>query len=717
MPPAIIAAAIAIGASAAASAAIITATTAFYIAAAATIAGALLTKTSVPSVGSYTSQAERKQVLRSATAAQTRIYGRTIVSGVLFFAEEQAGNQTDGELVYLAIAIAGHEVDHIGQIWLGDDTIETFGDYASYEVHNNRTTADPYMLANCPSWKSDMIGRGICWLRVTLKYDSTKFPAGVPNIKAEVYGAKCYDPRNGLTQYTENAAICILDYYRSVLGVVDSDLNMDEFIMGANICDEVIAEHSEARYRLCGIFDLSDAIASVLDDMHAACGGEPTYIAGMHGILVGAYYGPATLNLTESQLISDIKIVPETSQTERINVVTGTFIDPNQQYVETDFAAVIITQWIEEDGNEYTQDMKFRFVISEFQAQRLANIVLMRKRLGRTIELTMNMSGYQYRPGYYVNLTIPSLGINGVEFRITKWGLDPLGGVTITLREEIAAVWGDAVGVPIDRPDLTNLPSTFVRQPTNLSFTPVATNDETNYQGILSWTNPSVVNYNQVVVRNNAGVIYSNAITGNSVRLNGLAQGSYTATVRAVAVNGQLSSVSSLAFTIAVNPKYAGDIYANNGYFKGTIYAGNIVGTIAGQQFLDTNWTLGSGNVSGEVDYSLTITADNEVARRVWVFIPLNIICNSTTISDAAGYIDILISDSLGGGAGGRLDNLARADQPSTQNGMSVNHVFDLPRYQGVTINITVKKQHNISGVTLNSGPTVIQALQIGNWS
>ncbi|MFJ5692197.1 phage tail protein, partial [Providencia stuartii] len=102
----------------------------------------------------------------------------------------------------MALAIAAHKVDRIGQIWLNDDLIGTFGDKASYEFHNGRTDCDPYMLKNAPSWKEDMIGDGLAWLRLTLKYDAEKFPYGVPNVKVEVWGKQIYDPRTGKTVWS-----------------------------------------------------------------------------------------------------------------------------------------------------------------------------------------------------------------------------------------------------------------------------------------------------------------------------------------------------------------------------------------------------------------------------------------------------------------------------------------------------------------------------------
>lgn len=483
MPPAIIAVGIGLAASAAAAAGYIAVSVALAITIGAAIAGALMTK--APAFGGYTSQQERKQVLRTSTAPAVTIYGRCVVSGLLFFAEEEKGSQ-EKEWVHLAICLADHAIEEVEKVWLGDDLIEAYGDLASYEIHSNRTTPDPYMLAKCSSWKTDMIGRGITWARVSLKFNQDKFPAGLPNIKFQVKGKRVYDPRNGTTAWSNNCALCILDYYRNHLQVADSDINMDMFIQAANICAQNMNDGGGARerYTCNGTFDADESQSTVLDDLHKTCAGEPTFMAGKHGMLAGAYYGPATMDLHSSQIIDDVKITPEAAFGEKLNIVTGTFLDPQQQYTEVDYPAVSVQQYIDEDGGEYSDDLKLRFVDNEYQAQQLAQIKINRTRVGRTLNFKMNLSGYSYRPGYYVNLFIPEMGINGVEHRIAEWGMAATEGVTVTLRQETAAVWGDAIGQPIDRPDITDFPSVGVAQPANLAFTPTQIGDVV--QGIFS---------------------------------------------------------------------------------------------------------------------------------------------------------------------------------------------------------------------------------------
>lgn len=536
---------------------------------AAQVATQMLTKT--PSLDTYRDTSERKQVLRAAASAKTVVYGRTVSAGTLFFAEEQSGEQTDGEWLHLGITLAGHPLSDVPVIYLGDDEIATYGENATWEVHIDRQTADPFMLDNCPSWKDDMIGKGISWLRLSLKFDAEKFPSGLPNVKAEKLGRAVYDPRTGQTAYSNNAALCILDYYRTYLKVPDSDINFDQFQEAANICDETVTNgdgSTERRYTINGEFDLSENKATILEGMLTACAGEVTYIAGKHGLLVGAYYGPATLEITESQLAGDIEMMPEVSQSERVNTINGTFVDPLQNYTEVDFPAVSVAEWVAEDGVEISQDLKTRFVASEYQGQRLADIKLKRTRISRTMNLTLNLSGYRYRPGMYVKVQLPSIGIVDAEMRVTDWKFGVQNGVQLTLKQETAEVWGDAIGKPIDRPDWTTLPPGGVAQPQSLQYTVEEIGQVV--QGVLSWKNVGPFAYNKVMIRRDGELVETIQVPGSFVRLTGLLRDTYTAHVIAVNVMGAQSPEAYLEFSIEAPPPPS-RVDVEQGYFAITL--------------------------------------------------------------------------------------------------------------------------------------------------
>ncbi|MBA8781474.1 hypothetical protein HJ593_07975, partial [Aeromonas caviae] len=518
----------------------------------------MMLTTKKPSLSDYRSASERSQVLRAAASDKTCVYGRVVSSGLLSFAAEQAGEQDEGEWLHLALVIAGHKLSRVGDIWLGDDLIGTFSDLVSYELHADRKTCDPFMLAKCADWKEDMIGQGITWLRLSLKFDPQKFPAGLPNIKVEKFGKEVWDPRDSKWKWSDNVALVILDYYRSWLNVPDDEIRMNEFIVAANICDELVTRPDgtrEPRYTANVEFDLGEARSKVLEALHMACAGQPTYIGGKHGIIAGAYYGPASDEIRAHQIIGDSELLPEPASSEKINQVTGTFVDPIT-FKKTDFPAVIVNEWVEEDGGlALLEDLDLRCVTSEYQAQRLANIMLRQRRSARTVTCPINLSGWRYRPGSSIRLYIPALGINGPEFRVVDWSFSLTSGVELTLREESPLFWSDAIGKPMERPEITELPSGGVAMPDQLRYEVEQIGEV--IQGVLSWRNVGTIAYNQVIIqRLDPGkppvVVLTAQVPGQSCRVNGLAAGNYVGQVRAIAMTGAPSPVASVNFTIQV---------------------------------------------------------------------------------------------------------------------------------------------------------------------
>lgn len=550
MPPVAIAAAVAAGAGAAFAG--VTIATAVAIASVAfSVTASLTMKT--PSFDSYASPQERKQVLRSAAAPKLAVYGEVMGSGVLFFAEEEPGEQDQDELLHMCIAIAGHEITSIGQVYLNDEPIESYGQYASYELHNNRQTADPYLLARCPSWDSTMIGKNIAFVRVTLKFNADKFPNGIPNIKMVKRGYKVYDPRTGKTAWSANSALVYLHFLKTFCGVADSDVFVEQFKSCANICDELVATAAGSgfRYRTHGEFDFNESRVNVMEAILLSCAGDRVYTGGKHGLMVGAYQGPATLELHSRQFCGDVQITPETSERDRFNTYCGKFINASQNFIQSDFPPVSVAEWVAEDGREITKDIDFRFVTDEYQAQRICAMKMRRSRVGRILQVPMNYSGFSYRPGMNIKVFIPELAIEGVEYRVDSWSFSVQGGVKLILIQDNAQMYGDIPGQAVFQPPLTNLPSSGPPAPSNLRYTARPVGDIV--QGLLSWDNFGNQVADNVVNIYRGGVLqYSVRTPANECIISGLAVGTYEARVRAIAANGVGSPISTLSFTIAV---------------------------------------------------------------------------------------------------------------------------------------------------------------------
>lgn len=500
--------------------------------------------------------AERKQILRSSSAPKNYIYGQTRSAGLLVFAQEEVGDQTEGEWIHLVLANAGHKLNSISSIMLNEEDISVFAGF--YEVGaypEGRTTADPFLLSKCPDWTGSMIGKDIAWTRVSLKFNQEKFPSGLPNITMLKQGFKVDDIRNGTVTWSDNPALCILHYLR-LKGWEDEYLILDTFKESANICDEVVTAPdgtSEKRYSLGCEFDDSDTPASVLQNMLSTCGGEWIRVGGRIGLRVAAYYGPAFIDITEDEIIEGIEIQPEVDRSDAFNIVRGTFVDPKQNYTEVDYPEVKVPEWVADDGEDIVMDFDLNYVQSPWQAQRLADVALKRSRFGMTMKLPCNLRGFQCTPGTMINLTLPTIGFNKTEFMVIDWEFSIDGGVVLVVRRDLPSFYDDAVGKPIVTPPLINLPTGGIPAPTNPLYSAKAVGDVV--QGVISWTNTAFKTaWVNVTVKDSGGFIIQSAqvpFPGSEMELNGKLAGNYDVELQAVGVNGAKSTVTKMSIVIS----------------------------------------------------------------------------------------------------------------------------------------------------------------------
>lgn len=560
---------------------------------------------------SYRSQQDRQKLLRSSAAPCSVVYGKTRTSGLLAFLE-----QDSDRTLHCAIVLANHPLEGVEDILIDGNPISSYGDLVSWELHNDRKTADPFMGTHCPSWSPDMIGRGISWLRASFKFDPNKFPFGLPNVTLVKIGKKCYDPRISKEVYTNNAALVILDYLRTYLKCPDETINWESFKEAANICDEAVKNAdgtSERRYTINGEFDMDEAPASIMAEMLKACGADLSYVAGKYGLLVGAYYGPATMTLSEDCVCGEVKIYPEASFDKRSNTITGRFTSPTKGYSETDFPSVFVPEWIEKDGERKIIDIDYRFVTSPYQAQRVSAIFLRRARAGRIIEVTCNMRGFKFKPGRYVTMDLPSIGIVGQEMRVLEWEFTKKGGVKVKLRQD-AKEWNDATGQLPDYGDVDiPISPSGVAQPQNFRYSVLQAGEVTH--GVLAWDNVGTYAQNIVQVRKNGEIVWTAQTVEQFVRVEGLTKGSYTATVVATSYKGGVSPEAYCEFNIQA-PEAPVSVEVKQGYFAITLipHSRDLASVSTQYDF----WTSGMTRLPDTSDATVTSKATRMGVGSTW---------------------------------------------------------------------------------------------------
>jgi len=416
------------------------------------------------------------QMVRQPVTAHRVIYGEVRVGGPLVFLRSRAPEGSDKlDLLHLAVVLAAHEVEAIGDLIVNDQVValDTDGKATADPYRRDGTVylqlwkhlgaadqaADPVLAANSGGrWTNAHRLRGRAWLHAQLRYDDKAFPSGIPNLSALVKGRKLYDPRTETTVWSDNPALCILDYLRASFGLAASldEIDLPSFIAAANICDETVDRPggSEKRYTCNGVLDLAHKPIEVLPPLLTSCAGRLTYTTGQWRLFAGAYLPPMA-TLTEAQARDTLTIKPKRSRRELINTVRGTFISPMHSYQPTDYPPVRRQVYLDEDGGEeVSENLDLPFTRSPYMAQRIARIALETRRSQMTVQFPANLAGLSLVAGETVALSLARLGLVEVPMSVSTWRMTEEMGVDLTLHQESADIYAIALA------DLTEMPAT-----------------------------------------------------------------------------------------------------------------------------------------------------------------------------------------------------------------------------------------------------------------
>lgn len=452
--------------------------------------------------------------IRQPAAPRQYVYGTQRIGGNLIFASTTGSEKDQLNRVFV---LADHELWAIQNIYLdgrqvyfagsgqgwqvvngygfgggGDGNSHVGPDGSQYTFDNatsghsgvyiearygTQSTSD-YMgslTGNDSRWGPDSSGAvpccaGMAYIYLKCEADANLFPSE-PEIRVTVKGKPVYDPRTGVTAYSENPALIIADYLTdSVFGIGDA-VNQEQLIAAANICDELVTYYGggggqEARYTCHYHFDSATAPADVLTEMLKSMGGRMSYIGGEWYLYPATYLGP-TLTLDESSLIDKPTWKPTKQYRTLCNRVQGSYTAPNYPYsaatapgslsdlydsngfyngnIEDTFPFAFQPSsyptyaqdtlhgyasdtWLTADGGvELFQTLDLPAVLSVSQAQRLAKISLLRNRQQGSGTFIMSPVGYQLQCCDTFNFIFPQRGwtgelleVTGVHFLVDK---------------------------------------------------------------------------------------------------------------------------------------------------------------------------------------------------------------------------------------------------------------------------------------------------------
>ena len=427
---------------------------------------------------------DRTTVIRSPVVPRNIVLGRDRTSGPLaaWFTWGSVGQAHT-----FAVVLAGHECDAVEEIYFNDDllTLDGAGNVTAPAKYLTAAglplfsvekylggpgqAASPTLIAAAAAagvptaWDATRIGTGVCYLviNMTADYDALG-QIGVPNVSAVVRGVKAYDPRTGLTLWTENPAILARWFLvESIYSppTLSGEINATELISSANVCDELIyitANTYAPRYTANGALNSAASPLVNLNHILQAMDGDAVWIAGAWQVMAGYYRTPA-LTLDESAL-SDaaITIQPYAPRASLFNAVSGTFIGPQYNYEATSYPLVQVAQYLSEDnGEELVSDVNFVLVNTSARCQMIGWQRLTRARQQLTVQLGTNLKGYDTAPLQNVTLNLAEFGYVSKVFSVRRRQF--VGNqLQYTLQETAPEVWAWDANFPQADVDLPN---------------------------------------------------------------------------------------------------------------------------------------------------------------------------------------------------------------------------------------------------------------------
>lgn len=475
---------------------------------------------------SDSSLSQRSQMVRSPIAARTIVYGRCRASGTVVY---MSTTGSKNEYLNIVIALAGHEIQEIEEVYFNDDLVGLSGNaatgfysgVANVYKHLGSTTqaADSFLVAETNSltdgkWTTAHTLYGIAYLYVRLTWDTEKFPSGIPNISAVIKGKKVYDPRTTATAYSANAALCLRDYLTDSalgMGLTSAEVDDTAITAAANICDEQVQvlplspTTYENRYECNGVIATSASPDENIGKLLSAMGGLIAYSGGKVVPYAGGYRIP-TVTLTEKHFVGPLNIQTRTSARDRVNSVKGVYVSEGNGWQVSDFPTISSATYVTNDNNtRYYRDVVLPFTTSASCAQRLAVIELRRAREEITFTARFRLEAMQVRAGDTVMITNAKLGWSSKVFEVMEWhfatdGNPPQLYIDMTLRETDVEVYSWDVDEQIyvaDSPN-TTLPDPFtLGAPSSLALTADGTTQFIQADGTaiprikVKWTPPA----------------------------------------------------------------------------------------------------------------------------------------------------------------------------------------------------------------------------------
>lgn len=315
--------------------------------------------------------------------------------------------------------------------------------------------ADSYLVDKFASdadrpWDANRKGLGVAYAVVTARANPSLF-SGIPQLRFVVDGIALYDVRNdtsaggdGDERWSDpstwseapgNNAVVAYNLLRGIRygsqwvyglqTVQGAQLPLSSWAAAANECDVTVtnADDSTAKQYECGgEIQFSSEPGGEIEAVLTACNGRLAEVGGVYKMHVGAA-GSSVLSFDDGAILSTEQqtFTPFPSLDQAVNGVTGTFISPDDGWVEKDLPPRYDSTFEAEDGGRRSlANVQYSRVTSSQQGQRLMLSALQEARRARKHGFAMPPSALVLEPLDFVSFTSARNGYFNKLFRVDR---------------------------------------------------------------------------------------------------------------------------------------------------------------------------------------------------------------------------------------------------------------------------------------------------------
>jgi hypothetical protein len=399
---------------------------------------------------------KQQQTVKQARPPRVRGYGKEKIGGAVGFFEKQAN------FLHRLIIHCEGPVDAVEEVWLNDKLATFTGSGAVREVNTppwvnfiinietktGTTTQTASTLLRggfdqytdfSSRWSADHRLKGLCYSVIRARGPTNPdafgkvLPNGFPDLRVVLKLSAVYDPRdvahdiddNTTWEWSDNSALCILDFLMNARGyaIASSRIDMASFEAFADVCDQTVplkAGGNEKRYRLWGVYELTEEPREVLRRMLQTCDAELYMTPEGKVAIRGGVWEEPTVTITDAH-IKAYNYEQGNDRMAAFNRVTLSFKSPDHDYQITE-----TEEWNDDEaqalsGEVKAQDLSLAMVPAHGQARRLAKIFMAKGNPRHKLTLQTDMAGLDcLGEERIIRVTLPELDLDET-FHVQKF--------------------------------------------------------------------------------------------------------------------------------------------------------------------------------------------------------------------------------------------------------------------------------------------------------